>query len=407
MRRRRASALSGVVLAAALAGCGKSIPRPEPPTGLGTPPSSRAAAAIAQATKNTTRVGGADAAVDAASVAVAVYPGLTLASRPQAVVLVDEADWPAAIAASELAAAPLGAPILYTHGTQLPDATARALQAMRPSGAPALGGAQVISVAATASPPRGYRTITIAPARAAKLAAALQRFAAQAQGKQPAQVIVLAEGTERALQMPAAALAAESGAAILFTSPAALPPATASALAGLAHPAIYVLGAPALGEAAVGALGRYGRVVRLPAGEAAEAAGAAEAPDPVAGAIAVSRYSDGPFGWGVREAGHGLTFVNASRPFDAPAAAALSSHGDYAPLLLLSRSDSLPASLARYLSDIQPGYTPSVPPVREVYNHGWLIGNEGAISARVQDEIDAILEVAPRTAAPAPTLPGE
>ena len=109
----------------------------------------------------------------------------------------------------------------------------------------------------------------------------------------------------------------------------------------------------------------------------------------------------------MREAGHGLTFVNAARPLDAPAAAPLAAHGDYAPLLVLSSAGSLPAALARYLSDIQPGYTPSVPPVREVYNHGWLIGDESAMSARVQDEIDAILEVAPRSASPAPTVPPE
>ncbi|HEV2980789.1 MAG TPA: hypothetical protein VGX51_05110, partial [Solirubrobacteraceae bacterium] len=208
-----------------------------------------------------------------------------------------------------------------------------------------------------------------------------------------------------ALQMPAAALAAESGAPILFVTGAGVPQPTASVLATLSHPAIYVLGAPGVSEGAVAALGRFGRVTKVPVGEAGGVPGATEAADPVAASIAVARYSDGAFGWGVREAGHGLAFVNASRPLDAPAAAPLSSHGDYAPLLVLSGANSLPAALARYLADIQPGYTPAVPPVREVYNHGWLIGDESAISARVQDEIDAILEVAPRSAAPAPTLP--
>ena len=57
---------------------------------------------------------------DAAAVARAVYPGLTPATRPQAVVLVDERDWPAALAASALAGAPLGAPLLYAEGDALP-----------------------------------------------------------------------------------------------------------------------------------------------------------------------------------------------------------------------------------------------------------------------------------------------
>src|SRR5689334_709807 len=44
------------------------------------------------ATKNTTRVAGADPVADAAAVARAVFPARTQESRPEAVVLVDRAD---------------------------------------------------------------------------------------------------------------------------------------------------------------------------------------------------------------------------------------------------------------------------------------------------------------------------
>jgi hypothetical protein len=196
--------------------------------------------------------------------------------------------------------------------------------------------------------------------------------------------------------MPAAGLAAQSGAPILFVSPAGIPPATAAALAGMRGTSIYVLGGAGLGASVLSALGRYGRVTKITGAEGGAPGTPAEAVDPVANAVAVSRFSDGSFGWGIHEAGHGLVFANATRPLAAPAAAPLSAHGDYAPLLLLNDRASLPAALARYLSNIEPGYTPTVGPVREVYNHGWLIGDESAISARVQAEIDAILEVAPR-----------
>jgi len=46
----------------------------------------------------------------------------------------------------------------------------------------------------------------------------------------------------------------------------------------------------------------------------------------------------------------------------------------------------MPALLERYLLDIQPGYARD--PVRGVYNHGWLIGDEAAISQAVQARID-------------------
>jgi hypothetical protein len=44
-----------------------------------------------------------------------------------------------------------------------------------------------------------------------------------------------------------------------------------------------------------------------------------------------------------------------------------------------------------YLLDIQPGY--SKDPVRGVYNHGWIIGDDKAISVGVQSQIDQLLEI--------------
>lgn len=66
------------------------------------------------ATKNTTRVGGADAVADAAAVARAVYPGSAPGANPPAVVLVDSDDWQGGIAAAVLMSSPLRAPILLT-----------------------------------------------------------------------------------------------------------------------------------------------------------------------------------------------------------------------------------------------------------------------------------------------------
>src|SRR5947209_1910182 len=83
------------------------------------------------------------------------------AARRQAIVLVDDRNRPAAVAAAALAGAPLGAPLLYAHGDGLPDASAHALRQLRPLGAAALGGAQVIRIGTTAAVPRGYRAQTL------------------------------------------------------------------------------------------------------------------------------------------------------------------------------------------------------------------------------------------------------
>ncbi len=382
----RLSVAALLACGAVLVGCGKSTP---PRAAIGGPIGAVAEASGAPgvATKNTVRLGGSDPASDGAAVARAVYPGLTPASRPQAVVLVDERDWAASLAAASLASAPLGAPLLYSDGETLPHVSEAALEAMHPRGAAAVGGAQVIRVGAAAAVPAGFRTYAVPGGEPATVAAAVERIVSAARGAQPRQVIVTAADGPPALAMGAAGLSAESGAPILFVTAAGVPAATAAALSSLGRPTIYTVGPAAISARALTALARLGRVVPI------AVASPAERDSPAANAIAVSRFADGSFGWGIHEAGHGLVFALASDPLAAPAAAPLSAHGDYAPLLLLESATSIPGPLIAYLGDIQPGYSASAPPVRGFYNHGWLIG--GSISAAVQAEIDSLLEISP------------
>jgi len=408
---RLAPLLAAVAAACALAGCGKGGAAQNPSLvarSAGLVEHEAVPGAVSVVTKNTTRLGGSDAASDAAAVARAVFPGLTPATRPAAVVLVDERDWPAALASAALASAPLGAPILYSEGASVPAVSAQALQALNPKGAGAsLEGAKVISIGGAAPAPAregaGLLRVPVAGARtpeaAATTAAEIARVLDAARGTTARAVIAVDLAAARALQMPAAGLAAESGAPVVYIDGGTIPAATAKLLAhGLSRrPAIYLLGATDA-AAARAALARFGHVsVIEPTAATAHAQSAPERASE--NAIAVARFGAGSFGWNIHEAGHGLVFANASRPLDAPAAAPLAAHGDYAPLLLLEEGRSVPASLARYLTDIQPAYSETVPPVRAVYNHGWLIGDERAIAVGVQAQLDAMLEVVQRSSA--------
>jgi hypothetical protein len=395
MRFSVASTRSAVLLPVAallLAGCGKTGPQAAPGGGpLHKLAPVAAEGAVSVATRNTTRVGGASAPVDAAAIARVVYPGLTSSSRPQAVVIVDRHSWPAALAASSLAGAPLNAPILYAEGDSLPQVSREALEAMHPTGAATVG-AQVIEIATRAPLPAGYSVRTLPAAGPAAVSAEVELLLEQVQGVRPQQAIVIGTAGSRAAQMPAAGLSAESGAPLLLTDNATLSPAAAGRLGLLRHPAIYVMNGAGLGKAVLGALAKLGRVTRIPE------AGAGEATSPAAGAIAAARFTDGSFGWGVKEPGHGLVFASSLRPLDAPGAALLSATGEYGPLLLLEAPNRLDPGLAAYLGDIQPAYTaaPEFRPVRGVYNHGWLIGDERAIALGTQAEIDSLLEISPR-----------
>lgn len=332
------------------------------------------------ATKNTTRVGGADPVADAAGVAQAVFPSRSRDTRPAAVTLVDRADWRAAISAAQLMSRPLRAPVLLTDGDKLPDATKTALDALGPTGAEKAGKAQVVRVGAAARP-EGYRSSDVEGGDFAALAQAVDRLHTAAAGS-PSPAVVIAPAGSPEFAMPAAGWAAKAGDPVLWAERDRLPAATRAAIVAHRRPRIYVLGPPAvISDAVAKQLERLGTVRRI--------AGA----DPVANAIAFARFTDGRFGWNAVDPGHGLVFASARRPLDAAAAAALSGSGTYGPLLLLSEPRTLAAPLQDYLLDIQPGY--DADPVRGVYNHGWVVGDETAISIDVQARIDALLEIQP------------
>jgi hypothetical protein len=332
------------------------------------------------ATKNTTRVPGGDAIADAAAVAHAVYPARTQESRPQAVVLVDRADWRSAISAAQLMSRPVRAPLLYSDGDGLPAASEQAVKDLQPTGAAKVGGAQVIRIG-SAPAPDGSKSTVIGGADPAAIAQAIDAAQIKASGA-PSPHVIVAPSDRPDLALPAAAWAAKSGDPVLWAGKDDLPAATKAAIRAHKKPRIYVLGPPeAISDAVLAQLDKLGAAKRIGTG------------DPVSNAIFFARYSDGTFGWNLVDPGHGMVFAAARRIGDAAAAAPLSASGTYGPLLLLSEPGALPQALQDYLLDIQPGYDKD--PVRGVYNHGWLMGDESAISADVQSRIDALLEIQP------------
>ena len=168
--RRPAVVLACLLAALAVAACGRSS-RTSTTTGrrrapgLGVkssePEATHDLGFPAFATKNTTRIGGADPIANAAGVARAVFPATTPDNRPDAVALIDARDWRAGIAGAVLASTPMRAAILLSNGPDLPPARRDALAALQPLGAKAAGGAQVVRVGDVARPP-GLRTTDIA-----------------------------------------------------------------------------------------------------------------------------------------------------------------------------------------------------------------------------------------------------
>jgi ell wall binding domain 2 (CWB2) len=348
------------------------------------------------ATKNTTRVPGADPVADAAGVAIAVYPSAAGGTHPTAVTLAPTDDWQAAIASSVLMSSPIRAPILLSGPTSLPSATKDTLKALAPTGAGSIRGAQVIKIGDVPTP-SGVKTTAISGADPYKLAASIDRFASAAAGKASSDVVI-ASGEDPQYAMPAAGWAAESGNPVLFVSRSGIPQATIQALQSHEKPHIFVLGpSTVIPDNILKQLGRYGTVKRV------------GAEDPVANSVAFALYRDPPcpsnqacahvpgsFGWAMRSPGHGYTLINDKRTLDAAASAPLSASGSYGPQLLTDSATKLPTTVQNFFLDYAtPGFTQEGP-TAAVYNHGWMIGDPSAISVGVQAQVDNLLEAVPQ-----------
>jgi ell wall binding domain 2 (CWB2) len=348
------------------------------------------------ATKNTTRVSGADPAADAAGVALAVFPSTVAGTHPSAVTLAPSDDWEAAIASSVLMAAPIRAPILLSGSGALPPASANALNLLKPTGAGQIAGAQVIRIGNVATI-RGMRPASIQGSDPYALAAAIDRFASAAAGK-PSADVVIASTSDPAYAMPAAGWAAESGDPVLFVSSSGVPAATAQALRAHQRPHIYVLGpSSVIPDSVMTQLGKYGTVARVGAQDpAANSVAFAVYRDPPCTANQPCAHVPGSFGWAMRSPGHGYTLLNGNRPLDAAASAALSASGSYGPQLVLNTANQLPTPVLNFFLDYAtPGYTQEGP-TAAVYNHGWVIGDPSTVSVSVQAEMDSLLEVVPQ-----------
>jgi hypothetical protein len=336
------------------------------------------------ATRNTIRVGGSDAAADAAGVAAALFPATGSSDRPSAAVLVEGEDWQSAVAASVLAGPPIAAPLLLSDGDELPAVTADTLERLAPRGSDLSKDAQVIRIGERVARPDGFKTAVIKGANPYERAAAIDRFFSAARGR-PSGDVVLYSGERPEWAMPAASWAARSGDAVLPVKAASVPGAVIRALEAHERPNVYLLGSErVIGQEVADLLERR---------KLARSVDRIEGTTPVENAISFARYEKGDFGWGVVVPGYNFAVASTTRPADAAAAASLASRGVFAPLLLTDRAESLPEPLESYLLSVQPGYEND--PGQAVYNRAWILGDESAISVRQQAQIDQITELIP------------
>lgn len=332
------------------------------------------------ATNNTTRIGGADAAANAAAIALAVFPSTTSSQRPAAVTLVNEDDWAGAVAGAVLMAEPVRAPLLVSGDDELPEPSAEALAVLAPPGTDVTKGAGAFAIGEVASL-EGGKVTHVKGGNPAARAAAVAALRDRLFGSPPAHV-VLAPSGQPAFALPAAAWAARSGDPVLYAEGDQLPEETVAYLKKHADVPVYVLGPhTAISSKATREVAKIGNQVHRVSAE-----------DPVANALAFARFGDGSFGWNVNDPGHGFVLARDDSPLEAAVAAPLSASGTWGPLLLTDSATTLPKPLHEYFLDVKPGYTTN--PTRAFYNHVWVIGDQEAIDVNQQAEVNELAELA-------------
>ena len=335
------------------------------------------------ATRNTTRIGGAEPTDDAAGVALASYPTGGGVDGPSAVVLAPAESWQQALAATPLVADPIGAPILLSESGAVPEITQQALDGLKPRGLAEAQGAQVVTIGDVAAP-TDLVTLPIQGIDETAIADQVDSQRGKLTGEDDPAHIVVVSSTDAGYAMPAAAWAARSGDPILFADGDDVPDGTLAVVKRHPDTPIYVLGPETvISNAALKTLGKEGGDVTRVGAE-----------DPVANALTFARYSDGDFGWNINDPGHGFAIANVDRPLDAAAAAPLATAGGTpGPLLLTDSADKIPDQLRGFLIDTQPGYVDD--PTRAVYNRIWLLGDAAAISVGFQAQLDELTRLAP------------
>lgn len=340
-------------------------------------------------TKNTTRINTSDPIEAAVLVSRTLWTAVTGSNRPASVVLTDVSNWQIAAVSADLIHHPSNGPVLFFEKDRVPEATLEELQRLKPAGAEGNDGIQIIIVGPASDAvvkqldDLNMKLDKIEGDEPAAVAGAIDAYYAKVAGELP-QAVVIGSLDSPEYTLPAVNWIAHMPEPLLYVTKDEVPEPTVQALNERGGKAvIYLLGPEsAVSSGVEEQLKSYGTVTRISGN------------DPATNAIAFSKFKDEVtgFGWGINSPGHNLSFLPADSTLLAIAAAPFSHLGKHAPLIFTSK-DHMPEAVMGYTAEIQPKFQDS--PAEGPYNHAWITGDNNAITAEAQSEIDDMLEISP------------
>lgn len=349
-------------------------------------------------TPNTVRLSGANVYAAATAITQTTYGATHHEDRPHAVTLVRadrQAD--AMLAASRITHFPVNSPTLYVDADRLPEETFAELKRLGPDGNVYDSNVQVYLVGAISPQVEkevqdrlGYKTRAFRIDDPVALSEELDTWAADVHTDHPDEAIVV-QYNQLNTGLPAVAWNAHMGHGLFFVQGDTIPEATRRALSRRfrGESFIYLFGDESLiSQNIARQLAEYGHVQRISGRDAFEVA------------TNFAGYRDAgfnqgywinwwsrDFGWGIAEAGHNFTFVNADDWQQAVTGSLLSHMGKHGPMIFV-RPEGLDEKTAQYLEMVRPTWAAAND---QLNNHGWILGDTTKISWTAQADVDLLL----------------
>jgi hypothetical protein len=380
------------------------------------------------ATRNTTRLYGANPYQEAVSITQHVWPSaLPLnapgekdnpTDRPRALTLLTPDDPLTAITATPIIHFPDDAPVLYVTKNGIPQVTLNEIKRLGVNGISRYHNVDAFLVGAAANSAVkkqlssiGLKSVSVTASTAPALANTVDKLYGSIQNPDSgvpgmgggatmgggSSNVIIGSTSAYNYVLPATHWVAHMASGLFWVNQNSVPSATITALKrrnGQAN--IYLFGGPQqISHKVASQLSQYGRVVRVDNNDNVgfNTNPTDTAPDT---AIGFSKMWDpmGMFGWKITGAGHGFTLVNENDWQGAVASSPLSHLGFHAPLLMTTDANTLPSQVDAYYKSVAPTFTET--PADGPYNMSYVIGNWKQITWNEQAHIDSISEMGPR-----------
>ncbi|MDF2519539.1 MAG: hypothetical protein K0R84_167 [Clostridia bacterium] len=338
-------------------------------------------------TTDTTRLFGNDIYQFNTYVTKFVYPDRSVEWRPNAVILAPSNTFQYALTAVPIMHFPINAPVLLTDPNSLNCELINEIKRLDPTGknvpAKVIAVGPLSPMIKTQLDNIGYSSVRIGSADVFETAAQAMefRYRIPPEGMEGKINIIVASAEEPSEGIAGAYFSAHMGVPILLTRQNALPQVIRRKLEKYSDKNVYIMGSEKAVSAAV-----ENEIRGIVKGKVARIAGAT----PVETAVRLASFHDEEtmFGWNIKEPdGWTFAFGETGNWANNIAATLLAHLGKHSALLYVDKN-MLPGATRSFVLSVNPEEKhPPKPP----YMHGYVLGNFGEISYKVQVELEKML----------------